>query len=89
MDCKGMSNWMQIQIDSESLLIWTVRFDKCPNKCPYTINLDVQNTLFGLGQGPSDILTLFLLHVNHSCQAAVTITIQNLYNGQSAVKTPP
>ena len=88
MDCKGMSNWTQIQIDSESPLIWTVRFDKCPNKCPYTINLDVQNTLFGLGQGPSDILTLFLLHVNHSCQAAVTITIPISITANQQSKRP-
>ena len=48
MDNSGTFEWTYIQIDGESRLIWTVQLDDRPNKCPYTINLDVQITLFGL-----------------------------------------
>ena len=37
-----------ISIDSESPLVWTVQLDERLNKRPYTVNLDVQTTPFGL-----------------------------------------
>ena len=49
MEGTGKSEWTQIQIDGESLLIWTIRLDECQNKCPYTVNLVVQKTPYGLG----------------------------------------
>ena len=48
MDGSGMSKWTYIQIDGESPLIWTVQLAERPNKRPYTVNLDVQITPFGL-----------------------------------------
>ena len=39
----------QIQIDGESPLIWTVWLNECPNTRPFTVNLDVLKTPFGVG----------------------------------------
>ena len=68
MDGTGTSKWTQIQINGESPLIWTVRLDERPNKRPYTVNLDVQITPFGLGslyervRGIEWGFTLLVLH---------------------------
>ena len=48
LDNSETSEWTYIQIGGESGLICTVQLDERPNKCPYTINLDVQITPFGL-----------------------------------------
>ena len=37
MDGSGKSNWTYIEIDSESLLFWTIQLDERPNKHPYTL----------------------------------------------------
>ena len=39
MDGSGTFKWTLIQIDTKSLLIWTVQLEERPNKHSYTVNL--------------------------------------------------